>query len=162
MGVGGVAQLVRALGCHPRGRGFKSRHSRPVPDGTGLPRTEWCWCAKPSVRELELCITSISSRAWKITSSTLGIPLISKSDFQNISRDEFPQQVQGDPSSWYSTKPTNLLKTRKEERCISRLQRVRLHSKPCSSFRTHSWFNATISTCLLSKQIRLRELSGMK
>gem|GEM_PF-1555384 len=25
---GGVAQLVRALACHARGRGFKSRHSR--------------------------------------------------------------------------------------------------------------------------------------
>ena len=27
-GVGGVAQLVRALACHARGRGFESRHSR--------------------------------------------------------------------------------------------------------------------------------------
>ena len=26
--VGGVAQLVRALACHARGRGFESRHSR--------------------------------------------------------------------------------------------------------------------------------------
>jgi hypothetical protein len=25
---GGVAQMVRALACHARGRGFKSRHSR--------------------------------------------------------------------------------------------------------------------------------------
>ena len=25
---GGVAQLVRALACHARGRGFESRHSR--------------------------------------------------------------------------------------------------------------------------------------
>jgi hypothetical protein len=27
---GGVAQLVRALACHARGRGFKSRHSRHI------------------------------------------------------------------------------------------------------------------------------------
>ncbi len=26
--LGGVAQLVRALACHARGRGFESRHSR--------------------------------------------------------------------------------------------------------------------------------------
>lgn len=29
--VGGVAQLVRALACHARGRGFKSRHPRSSP-----------------------------------------------------------------------------------------------------------------------------------
>ena len=29
--LGGVAQLVRALACHARGRGFKSRHSRHFP-----------------------------------------------------------------------------------------------------------------------------------
>ncbi len=28
---GGVAQLVRALACHARGRGFESRHSRHFP-----------------------------------------------------------------------------------------------------------------------------------
>ena len=29
--LGGVAQLVRALACHARGRGFESRHSRHFP-----------------------------------------------------------------------------------------------------------------------------------
>ena len=44
----GVAQLVRALPCHGRGRGFKSHHSRKIENNSVLCRVIFYLTARAS------------------------------------------------------------------------------------------------------------------
>ena len=64
---GGVAQLVRALACHARGRGFEPRHSRHTsPDSSVGRARDWkslCpWFDSASGHHVETLIMATGSR----------------------------------------------------------------------------------------------------